>query len=119
MAGLPVGKDHDAGTEQAQDADDGDAVFESVFDGAVGQGERLTPANAKNTGGFIGFAGALIGSAAGSGFALGEIENGGAQAARSHAQEGSPAGLLHVVAVSGDGKDIGSEVGGLGGHGCQ
>ena len=76
---------------------------------------------AENAGGFIGFARALGGGAAGSGFALGEIENGGAQTARRHAQKGSPAGLFHVVAVSCDGQDIGRQrVGNLsGGHGIS
>ena len=116
MARLPVGQNDDARAEQAEDADDGDAVFEGVFDGAVGQVERLAPADAEDAGGFIGFARALVGGAAGSGFALGQIENGGAQAARRHAQQGSAAGLFHVVAVSGNGQNIGAEVGSLGGH---
>jgi hypothetical protein len=116
MARLPVGKDHDARAEEAEDADYGDAVFQGIFDCAVGEIESLTPACTEDAGGFISFTGALIGCAAGSGFTLSEIENGGTQAARSHAQERTPAGLFHVVAVSCDGQDIGSEVRGLGGH---
>src|ERR1039458_8790874 len=58
--------------------------------------------------GFSGFAGTLFGAAAGSSFALGEVQNGGAQAARGHAQQGSAAGLFHVVAVGGDGEYIGN-----------
>jgi hypothetical protein len=48
--------------------------------------------------------GALFGAAAGSGLALGQVENGGAQAARRHAQQRSAAGLFHIVAVGGDGQ---------------
>ena len=87
--------------------DDFDAIFERVCNGAVGQVERLAPAHAENARGFFGFARTFFGGAAGSGFALGQIENGGAQAARGHAQQGAAAGLLHVVAMSGDGQHIG------------
>ena len=108
MARLPVGKNDDAGAQLAQDAHDGDAILKRVFDRAVGQVERLAPAHAENARGFFGLAGALFGGAAGSGFALGQIENRGAQAARRHAQQRSAAGLFHVVAMRGDGQNIGS-----------
>jgi hypothetical protein len=103
VAGLPVGKDDDARAEMADDARDSDAVVEGVFDGAVGQGECLAPADAEDAGGFIGFAGAVFGSTPGAGFALGEVEDGGAEAAGGGAEHGSAAGLLGVVSVSCDG----------------
>ena len=119
MARLPVGKNDDAGAKLAQDAHDGDAIFKRVCDCAIREVERLTPANAENARGFLGLAGAVVGGAASSGFALSQIENGGAQAARSHAQQGSPAGLFHVVAMCGDGQDVGLEIDCLSGHGTQ
>jgi len=115
MARLAVGKNNDAGAQLSQHAHDFQAIFKGVGDGAVGQVERLTPANAEQSRGLVGFAGAIFGGAAGSGFTLGEIENGGAQTARRHAQEGAAAGLLHIVAVGGYSENVGLE-GGIG-HG--
>jgi hypothetical protein len=40
-------------------------------------------------------------------------------AARSHAQQGSSAGLFHVVAMSGDGEDVSPEFECLSGHRSQ
>ena len=119
MARLPVRKDDDAGTELAQNAHDGDAIFKRIFDSAVREVERLPPANAENARGFFGFAGAIFRGAARAGFALSQIENRRAQAARSHAQQRSSAGLFHVVAMRGDGKDVGAEVDCLCGHGIS
>jgi hypothetical protein len=76
----------------------------------------MTRADAQDAGGFFGFAGALIRSAACAGFAPGQIENRRAQAARSHAEQGASAGLFDVVAMSGDGENVGSEVDCLCGH---
>ena len=56
MARLPVGQNHDAGAQLAQHAHDLDAIFKGVFDRAVGQVERLPPADAEQTRGFSGFA---------------------------------------------------------------
>ena len=53
-----------------------------------------------------GFCGALLGGAARSHLALGEVEDAGAMAVLGHLEEGAAAGLLHVVAVGGDGEDI-------------
>ena len=116
MASLPVGKNHHAGTKQAEHASHGNAIFKRVLDGAIGHGERLPPANAQNACGFFGFAGALLRGAAGSGFALGQIEDRGTQAARRHAQQRAATSLLHVVAMCGDSQDVGAEVDGLSGH---
>jgi hypothetical protein len=41
---------------------------------------------------------------------LGQIEDGGAETASGRAEKGSAAGLLDVVAMSGDGQDVGSEI---------
>ena len=90
VACLPVGQDDDAGAQTAQDGGDFDAVLEACFRGAVGKVERLAPGDAEEARGFFGFAGAVVGGAAGAGFALGEIEDGGAQAAGGHARSVPP-----------------------------
>ena len=75
-----------------------------------GSVERLTPADAEDACGFFGFAGAVFGGSSGSGFALSQIENGGTEAARGHAQQRAAAGLLHIVAMGGDGQNVGAEI---------
>ena len=114
VAGLPVGENDYAGAEKAENADDLETVGEGILDSAIWQVERLTPGDAENAGSFGGFTGAVICSASGSRFPLGEVEDGGAEVARGHAQQGSSAGLFHVVAMCGDGEYVD---GGGGGHG--
>jgi hypothetical protein len=116
MARLPIGKDHNARAQLAQDTRDLDAVFECVFDCAVGQVERFTPAHAEEMRCFSGLASAFRGCAARSRFTLGEVENSGAQAARCHPQEGAATCLLHVVAVSGNRQHIDGVQIGRSGH---
>jgi hypothetical protein len=79
----------------------------------------MTPTNSQDARGFLGLAGAIAGGAASAGFALSQIENRRTQAARSHAQQGSPAGLFYVVAMCGDGEDVGLKIDCLSGHGAQ
>jgi hypothetical protein len=109
VACLPVRKDDDARTKATENTHDSDAILKGVGECAVREIERLTPADSENTGGFVRLAGAIGCGAARAGFALGQIENCRAQTARSHAQEGSSAGLFHVVAMGGDGEDVSSE----------
>src|ERR1039458_8771484 len=45
VPGLPVGEDHDAGAKLAQNPYDPGAVFQGVFNRAVGQVESLPPSN--------------------------------------------------------------------------
>jgi len=56
----------------------------------------------KDFGGCFGFCGALGGAASSAGFALGEVEDAGAEASGGHAEEGAAAGLFYVVAMGGD-----------------
>ena len=116
MARLPVGKNNDPRTELTQNTHNRNAIFKIVGDGSVRQIQRMTPADSQDAGGFISLTGALISGAARAGFALSQIENRRAQATRSHAQEGSSAGLFHIVAMSSDGENVGSEVDCLCGH---
>ena len=109
MARLPVGQDHNARPHLAQHANNFRAILQCILDSAVGQVERLAPAHAQQPRRFCGFARAIFGGSARSGFALGQIENRRAQAASSHAQQRPAAGLLHVVAMRGNGQHISSE----------
>jgi hypothetical protein len=119
VARLPVRKDDDTGTEAAENERDGDAILKGVGECTVVEVESLTPANSQDAGGFVSLTGAAGGCAARAGFALGQIENCRAQSARSHAQQGSSAGLFHVVAMSGNCEDVGSEFNCLCGHRSQ
>ena len=64
------------------------------------------PTNAEESRCFICLAGAIFGGPTRACFTFCQIENCRAQAARRHAQERSSAGLLHIVTMSSDGKDI-------------
>jgi hypothetical protein len=106
MAALPVGEDHDAGAEAAQDSGDLEAIFLGVLDVAVGEVEGFAMGDAEDGGGVGGFGSALGGGATGSGLSAGEIEDAGAPAEGLLDQKGAAAGLLDVIAMCGDGKDI-------------
>ena len=106
MACLPIGQNHHAGPQLAQNAGDLDAIFERVLNRAVGQVERLPPGNTQNARSVSGFAGAVLCAAARAGLALGQVENGRAQAAGGHTQQGSSARLFHIVAMGSDGEHV-------------
>ncbi len=65
VAALPVGKDHDAGAQAAEDGCDFEAVFLGVLDVAVGEVESFAMGDAEDVGGGFGFGGALGGGATG------------------------------------------------------
>ena len=109
MACLPVGKNHHARAQKPEHAHDLQAVFKGVLDVAVGQIEGPPPAHTQNPRRLAGFAGAVFCGAARPGFAAREIQDRSAQSARRHAQQSAAAGLFHIVAMSGDGQDIGGE----------
>ena len=60
----------------------------------------------KNFGGVDGLAFAIFGGAAGTEFAAGEIENPSPMAALGHLRERAAAGLLHIVTVRCDCKNV-------------
>jgi hypothetical protein len=93
-------------------------VFQTVFNRPVRQIESLTPAHAEQLCRLRRFSCPVIGSPARSSLALGQVEDRGAQSARSHAQQRAATGLFHVVAVRRNGKYIGSEgiANGIGDH---
>src|SRR5208337_4427090 len=106
MAALPVGKNDYARALLANDAGDLDAVGVGVLDAAIGNVEGFAPCDLQNTRCFGGFGGAALGGAARSQFALREVENAGARALTRHLQQRAATGLLHVVAMGGDGEHV-------------
>src|SRR6266568_983190 len=107
MARLPVRQDDYARTNTTQNVDNLLPVVESVFDCAVGQVECIAPAYAQQSGSLGSFAAAIFRGATASGFTSRQIENRSAKAARGHAQQGSAAGLLHIIAMRRNGQHIG------------
>ena len=104
---LPVRQDDDAGTEAAQNGGDLQAVFERVLYGTIRQVERLAMAHLENSGGGFGLGLAFGCAAAGTGLRLGSGRGCRcASAKRLLDEQGAAAGLLHVVAVRGDGEDV-------------
>ena len=108
MPRLPVRQNHHPRAQLAQYARNLDAIFKGVFDRAIGQVERLPPANAEQLRRFCRFRGPFFGAAARAGLALRQVQNRCAQSARRHAQQCAAAGLFHVVAMGRDGQNIGT-----------
>src|SRR5664279_3466199 len=106
MAALPVGQDDHARTLLANDAGNLDAVGVVVLDPAIGDVERLAPRHLQDASRINCFAGARFSGAARSQLALRKVEDAGARALRRHLQQRATAGLLHVVAVSGNGEHV-------------
>src|SRR5512133_2522049 len=106
MAALPVGENHDAWFQGADHAGDFQAIVPGVLDTAVRDVESVTHTYFQDAGGFGSFAGAIVSGAARSHLAASEVENGGALAAFGGFEQRAAAGLLNVVAVSGDGENI-------------
>jgi phosphoribosylformylglycinamidine (FGAM) synthase-like amidotransferase family enzyme len=106
VASLPVGEDHDARTQASQYGGDLEAIFLSILHVAVRKVEGFAVAYAEDfCGGFC--LGSSLGSGAASArFAAREIEDAGAPAEGLLDQEGTAAGLLDVIAMRSDGKDV-------------
>ena len=84
MAGFPVGKDDGFGAELADYGSETEFVLAAGLDVGIGDAERAAPAYAKYPGGFGGFFGADLGSAARAHLSCSEIENAGFVAAMGH-----------------------------------
>ena len=106
MACLPVRKYEHARAQLADDARDLEPVGEGVFDTAIGNVERLPPTNFQDARSLVGLARAVFNGAARAHLALREVEDGGAVSALGHLEQRAAAGLLDVVAVRGDGKNV-------------
>jgi hypothetical protein len=106
VATLPVGEDHDARAEAAQDGGDLEAIFQGVLNVAVGEIEGLAMGDSEDCGRRVGFGSSLGCGAPCAGFSAGEIEDAGAPAEGLLDEEGAAAGLLDVIAMGGDGQDI-------------
>ena len=81
-------------------------VLEGVLHPAIGNIERPAPSNAQNLARVFGFTRAVFHGAARSHLTAREIEDGGGAAHLRHLQQRAAAGLLHIVAVRGDGKNV-------------
>jgi hypothetical protein len=110
MAGLPVGEDDNTWANLAQYSRNLFPVLHGVFDGAIGQVESIAPAYPKQLCRFCCFACTILGCAASSCLAAGQIEDGSAQATRGHAQKSAAAGLLYVISVCRDCEHIGATI---------
>src|SRR6266850_6142141 len=106
MTSLPVGKNHDARLLLAYHPRDFKTILPGVLDAPVGDVECLPPAHFQDLRSRVGLAGAVFGGAARPQLTLGQIEDAGRMAEARHLEQGSPAGLFHIVAVRGYGKDV-------------
>src|SRR5947209_4436695 len=106
MASFPVGKDHYARPLLADDTRDLEPVLPRVLNATVGNIERLPPADFQDLCRGFGFASAVLSAPSRAELALGEIEDPGRVTQARHFEQGAAAGLLHVVAVRGNGKNV-------------
>ena len=106
MAPLPVGKNDYPRPSLPDYARNFQPVLPSILDATVGNIERLAPRNAQDLRSFCSLALAIFGSSARSHLAAGEVENAGAATKVGHLEQGSAAGLFHVITMRGNGKDV-------------
>src|ERR1700722_2097220 len=106
MPSLPIRKNDHSRTRFANDAGHLQPILPGIFYAAVGKVERPSPADSKNLGGVICFAGAIFCGAPGPHFSLREIEDASAMPPSRGPQQRPAAGLLYVVAVWGNGQDV-------------
>src|SRR5882724_1998493 len=99
MTSLPVGKNHDARLLLAYHPRDFKTILPGVLDAPVGDVESLPPAHFQDLCSGVGLAGAVFGGAACSQLAFSQIKDAGRMAEARHLEQGSPAGLFHIVAV--------------------
>ncbi len=106
MPALPVRQDHHARPQLAQHANDLQPILEGVLHPAIRQIERLPPANSQDARCSFGFRGTLCSGAAGPRLALRQVQDAGLQAKRAHLEQRAAAGLLHIVAMRGNGQNV-------------
>jgi len=102
VAGLPVGEDDCFGTEVADGGGQAKLVLAAGLDIGVGDAQGASPTGAEDFGGFGGFFGAYLGSAASAHFAGGEVEDRSFVAELGHFQHGTAAAEFYVVGMGGD-----------------
>src|SRR5579864_377348 len=106
MPPLPVGKNDHSRTRLTNHGSDLQSVLPRVLDSPIGNVERPSPAGTKNLRRIVGLALTILGRTARAHLAAREIENASALPALCGFHQRATAGLLHVVAVRGDGKNI-------------
>src|SRR5205807_9279969 len=106
MAALPVGKNDNSWALFAYHPCDLHPVLPGIFHAAIGNIESLPEAGLQNPRSFIGFAGSILDRAAGAHFPLRQVEDSGAVSLLRHLEQSAAAGLLNVVAVGGNSKNV-------------
>ena len=106
MPPLPVRKNDHPRPRLPNHARHLQPVLPGILDAAVGKIERSSPTDAQNLCCVVGFAGTIFRCAARPHLSLRQVENARALPAPRRFQQRTSAGLLHVVAVSGNGKNV-------------
>src|SRR5262249_8785585 len=106
MAPLPVRKNYHPRSLLAQYTRDPEPVLPGIFHAAIGNLQGMAKAGLQNCCRIGGFPGAILGGAACSHLALGEIENSCAPAALRQLEQRSPARLFDVVAMGRNGQNV-------------
>ena len=106
MASLPVRQNHHTRTHLSQNVDNLLSILQRVLDRAIRHIERVTPAHSEQPRRFCGFAGPVFSSTARPGFTACKIEDRSPKPACRHPQQGTPARLLHIIAVRRNGQHI-------------
>ena len=106
MPPFPIRKYHHSRPLLAQYADDFKPIVPCVLHPPVWDIERPAPRRTQYPAGVSSLTSAILGAATRSHLALGQIEDAGAVSALCHLKERTAAGLLYIVAVSGQSKNI-------------
>src|SRR5215472_6965453 len=106
MEALPVGQYDDARPHLADHTSKFQAVLPCVLDPPVGNVEGPAPEDAQDASRVRGLTLAIFGGATRPHFTLGEIDDPGAVAEFGHLQQRAPTGLLDVVTVRRDRKNV-------------
>jgi hypothetical protein len=106
MAALPVRENHDARTKPAQHGGDLEAIFLGILHVAVRQIEGFAMGDAEDIRGGFRLGGSLFGGTPSASLAAREIEDARAPTQRLLDEKRPAAGLLDVIAMRSDGKDV-------------
>src|SRR5436309_13722552 len=106
MPPLPVRQNYHARARLSNDAPNFQPVFPGVLHAAVGYVECAPPTHAKNFSRIAGLTSPILGAASRSHLALCQIEDARALPALRGFQQSAAAGLFHIVAMCGNGKNV-------------
>src|SRR5438270_9763513 len=106
MTSLPIRKNHDSRAHLADYPRNFQPVLPGVFNSSIRNIKGLAPSDAENSGGFGSFGSSLFGGASRAHLTTSKVENARAAAKCGHLQQSSTTGLLHIVAMRGNGQNI-------------